>query len=58
MADFFKIDSDLSNVCITPLHFLLYKYLPQEESVLDSLLDKINAIKPDVTNMFSLMRLE
>ena len=58
IADAFGIEVDLSDVAITPLHFLLHKYLPQQDSVLEQLTAKISTIQPEVTNLHNLMRLE
>ena len=58
VADVFGIKVDLSNVSITPLHFLLHKYLTQQDSVLEQLTNNISNIQPEVVNLNNLMRLE
>ena len=44
IADSYGIQVDLANVSITPLHFLMHKYISQEESVLEQLTAKISTI--------------
>lgn len=46
IAESFGIATNLEDVTITPLHYILHKYLPQDDDVIEQFIGRLNTIDP------------